>query len=336
MSQWLVLELGMTTDIDKDGLCIGMIKKEDILAGVFTIIVALGIIVAGVMVGALLDLSVVGKIISSVVGLLIAVVVMLFNVLYTQDIGETAVVRNLGGSVAGSTEDAGFHAKLPWQSVVKYDVRNNVVSFIADGTEDYFGGSANGPHVTINDNGGAQADIDVQVNYSIDPSIAEELYANYGTQESFVQKVVAVDVRAVPRNVAGQFTTLDILTNRGEFTAAIQDALSEKWEPLGLHVEQVTVQNVTYPQSITDKYASAQVAEVAQQEAKAKQDTARVEAETQKIKAQGEADANAVLTESLTPEVLQQQYNEALQTAAENGCLIVVPEGSQPIVGASK
>lgn len=306
------------------------------MEGIFAIVIALVIAVAGVAVGVLLELPAVCKAASTVVGLLVATVVMMFNVLYTQDIGETAVVRNLGGSVAGSTEDAGFHTKLPWQSVVKYDVRNNVVSFIADGTEDYFGGSANGPHVTVNDNGGAQADIDVQVNYSIDPSIAEKLYADYGTQESFVQKVVAVDVRAVPRNVAGKFTTLDILTNRGEFTEAIQDALTEKWEPLGLHVEQVTVQNVTYPQSITDKYASAQVAEVAQQEAKAKQETARVEAETQKIKAQGEADANAVLTESLTQEVLQQQYNEALQTAAENGCLIVVPEGSQPIVGTQK
>lgn len=265
-----------------------------------------------------------------------ALIVCLLSCIYSQDIGETAVVRNLGGSIAGSTEEAGFHSKLPWQDVIKYDTRNNVVSFIADGSEDYFGGSANGPHVTVNDNGGAQADIDVQVNYSIDPSIAEKLYADYGTQESFVQKVVAVDVRAIPRSVAGKFTTLDILTNRGEFTDAVQTALSDKWESLGLHVEQVTIQNVTYPQSITDKYASAQVAEVAQQEAKAKQETAKVEAETKVIQAQGEADANAALTESLTPEVLQQQYNEALQTAAENGCLVVVPEGSQPLVGAGK
>lgn len=265
-----------------------------------------------------------------------AIVVVLASCLYTQDIGEVAVVRNLGGSISGSTEDAGFHAKAPWQDVIKYDTRNNVVSFISDGSEDYFGGSANGPHVTVNDNGGAQADIDVQVNYSIDPSIAEKLYADYGTQESFVQKVVAVDVRAIPRSVAGKFTTLDILTNRGEFTEAVQSALSDKWGPLGLHVEQVTVQNVTYPSSITDKYAAAQVAEVAQQEARAKQETARVDAETKVIQAQGEADANAALSESLTPEVLRQQYNEALQTAAENGCLVVVPEGAQPIVGTAQ
>ena len=42
-----------------------------------------------------------------------------------------------------------------------------------------------------------------------------------------------------------------------------------------------------------------------------------------------------MLTESLTPEVLQQQYYDALNTAAKNGGLIVVPEGSQPIVGTN-
>ena len=61
-----------------------------------------------------------------------------------------------------------------------------------------------------------------------------------------------------------------------------------------------------------------------------------MEAETEVIKAQAKADANAALTESLTPEVLQSQYNEALQTAAKNGCLVVVPEGSQPIVRAGE
>ena len=60
-----------------------------------------------------------------------------------------------------------------------------------------------------------------------------------------------------------------------------------------------------------------------------------IEAETKSIEAQGEADANAILTQSLTDEVLQQQYIEALKAAADNGGLIVVPEGSQPIVGTS-
>ena len=93
------------------------------------------------------------------------------------------------------------------------------------------------------------------------------------------------------------------------------------------------VQDIRYADSITDAYADARSAEVAKQKAQNAQETAKVEAETKRIEAEGEAEANRVLTESLTPEVLQQQYYDALVTAAENGGLIVVPEGSQPIVG---
>ncbi len=253
--------------------------------------------------------------------------------LYAQDAGEVAVVRNLGGSIAGSSSDAGFHAKAPWQSVVRYDTRNNVVSFVGDGGEDYFGGSANGPQVTVNDSGGASADVDVQVVYSLDPRVAEELYRDYGTQESFVRAVVAVDVRSVPREVAGRFSTIDILTNRGEFTSAVHDELAARWEGYGLNVESVDVQEVRYPESITDRYADAQAAEIAQARAENEQETARIEAETRVIEAQGEADANAVLAESLTPEVIRQHYIDALAEIGRSGNLVVVPEGSQPIVG---
>lgn len=253
--------------------------------------------------------------------------------LYTQDAGDVVVLRDFGGNIAGYTSETGFHTKAPWQDCITYDIRNNVISFVADGEEDYIGGSANGPQVTVNDSSGTKANIDLQVNYSLDPSKAVDIYRDYGTQENFVRSIAAVDVRSVPREVSGQFDTITMLTNRGEFTDAIEKALAEKWEKYGLNIEQVSVQEVRYPDSITDSYANAQKAEVDKQKALNDQETAKVKGDTKVIEAQKEAEANKTLTESLTPEVLQQQYYDALKTAAENGSLIVVPEGSQPIVG---
>lgn len=299
------------------------------MAGIIAIVIAVAALALGVMVvvkGSPLGLAAIA----------IAVVLGVGSCLYTQDIGETVVVRNLGGSVAGSTEDAGFHFKAPWQDVIKYDVRNNVVSFIGDGTEDYFGGSANGPQITANDSGGSKVEVDLQINYSLDPSIAETLYAQYGTQESFVRKVVAPIARSIPRDVIGKFSTLDVLTNVDTVSKAIREALEQEWEGLGINVDLVNVQGRRYDQAITDRYNAAQAAAVAKQEAQNKQETAKVEAETKVIQAQGEADANAALAESLTPEVLQSQYNEALQAAAENGCLIVTDGDSQVLLGTAK
>lgn len=254
---------------------------------------------------------------------------------YTQDAGDVKVLIDFGGNIVGSSSETGIHFKAPWQSIVTYDIRNNVISFVADGEEDYTGGSANGPQVTINDKSGTQANIDIQVNYSLDPSKAIELYENYGTQEAFVQAIAAVDARSIPREVAGQFDTITILTNRGALTDAVEEALREKWEPLGLSIEQISIQEIRYPEAITTAYADAQQAEVAKQRAQNEQETAKVEAETQVIEAQGEADANRVLSESLTPEVIQQHYIETLEQIGKDGNLVVVPEGSQPIVGTA-
>ena len=256
--------------------------------------------------------------------------------IYTQDVGEVTVIRNMGGSLAGSDTEAGFGIKKPWQNTVKYDIRNNVLSFMGDEEEDQFeGGSANGSAVTINDAGGASATIDIQVNYSLDPSAAEELYTNYGSQENFVKSICAVDIRAIPRQVSGQFDTISILTARGEFTSAVEEALREKWEPYGLIVEQVSIQNVVYPQSIVDKYAEAQAAEIAKATALNNQEVARVEAETKVIEAQGEAEANEILSRSLTESVIKQHYIDALVSIGAHGNLVVVPEGADPIVNTS-
>lgn len=253
--------------------------------------------------------------------------------IYGQDAGEVVVVRNWGGSLSGYTEEAGFHGKLPWQDTVSYDVRNNLVNLYRDAEYNYDGGAAEGACVTVNDKGGASADVDLQVVYSLDGDSALRLYEDYGTQEKFTRDVVLNDVRAVAREVAGQFDTITMLTNRGEFTRGVRDALTKKWSEMGLNVEQVSVQDVRYPDSITSKYAEAQAAEVAKAQALNEQETAKVQAETRRIEAEGEANANRTLAESLTAEVIQQHYIDALTEIGRAGNLVVVPEGSQPMVG---
>ena len=266
----------------------------------------------------------------------IGTVVIATSCFYAQDVGEAVVLRNLGGSLAGHTVESGFHLKAPWQDALGWDIRNRQVNFYGDAEYRYDGGSYEGAQVTINDASGTKANIDLQVIYSIDADSVESLYEEYGTQEAFVVNYVSNDVRATAREVSGRYDTITLLTDRSKFTDAISQALAEQWEGRGVIVEQVQVQDIRYSKDITNAYADAQSAEVAKQKALNAQETAKVEAETKKIEAQGEADANRVLTESLTPEVLQQQYNDALKTAAKNGGLIVVPEGSQPIVGTSK
>lgn len=251
---------------------------------------------------------------------------------YAQDIGEAVVLKNFGGSLAGYTAEAGFHTKAPWQDATSWDIRNRLINFYRDAEYKYDNGSYEGAQVTINDSSGTKADCDVQVIYSINPDAVQQLYADYGNQEAYVSSYVSNDVRQTVRDCAGKFTTMQLLTDKDAFAKSIQETLGDNWKESGVVVESVQVQDIRYADSITDAYANAQSAQVKQQEAQNKQETAKIEAETKKIEAQGESDANAILTQSLTPEVLQQRYIDALTEIGKSGNLVVVPEGSQPIV----
>ena len=272
----------------------------------------------------------------ALVPLALAAVTLALGCLYGQDAGEVIVLRGLGGTLDGYTEEAGFHVKAPWQSTISYDVRNNLINLYKDAEYEYDGGGANGSCVTVNDKGGASCDMDLQVVYSLDGDSAISLYRDYGTQGALTERVILNDVRATAREVAGRYDTITLLTNRGEFTKGLRDALAKRWSDMGLNIEQVSVQDVRYPESIRERYAEAQAAEVAKAKAMNEQETAKVQAETKVIEAQGEADANRVLTESLTPEVIQQHYVDALREIGEKGNLVVVPDGSTPMVSVGR
>jgi regulator of protease activity HflC (stomatin/prohibitin superfamily) len=259
----------------------------------------------------------------------ILIFVFVISCVYAQDVGEVCILRNWGGQLAGTTETAGFHVKAPWQSVIRYDIRNNIVNLYRNSEYEYDNGTATGAEVTVYDKSGAQANVDVQVIYSLEADAAIDLYTDYQRQENFVQIVAVNNVRDAARNCSGKFTTLQLLNSREEYAKAIYDKLAPEWEELGLHVTEVNVQDIRYSGEIVKAYNDAQKTEISKQNAVNEQEAEKVKIETQILKAQGEAEANEIRSKSLTPEILQQEYIEALK----NGQTIyVVPEGGSTIV----
>lgn len=110
--------------------------------------------------------------------------------------------------------------------------------------------------------------------------------------------------------------TITILTNRGDFSNALYEALDAKWSKYGIHVEQVNVQDVRYPEAIRESYAKAQQAEIDKATALNQQEVAKTEADTKVEIAKREAQANAELAASLTDEILRQ----AVHRCAEGCC----------------
>lgn len=261
--------------------------------------------------------------------LVLATVFALLSVLFVQDPGQAIVVKSVTGSISGQTTSSGLHIKSPLDTLETYSTRNNTLQYIKDGKEDYSGGSATGNQITVQVSNGATVNIDVSVRYSIIPDRVSDIYKTYGPEENFVRTVIQPTVRSVVRDVPSTYTAVGLVTNRSEAAIKIQDELQAQWKPLGLQVDGVNLQEIRFSDDVTNSFNASQAATNLQEKARADQKTAQINAETAVITAQGQADANAKLTQSLTPEVLQQHYIDALQAS---GKIFVVPSGSSPLI----
>ncbi|WP_214405974.1 prohibitin family protein [Pseudonocardia lacus] len=259
----------------------------------------------------------------------VALAIAGFTSTYTQDVGEAVVLRSVTGELAGQTTEAGLHFKAPWVETITYDTRNNTISYIGTGESNHSGGSAQGPQITFQDREGVTGNLDIVVRYSIVPDAVSDLYSEFRTQEDFVDRVLANDVRSLSRDVPAGYGTLEVFTQRPAIATAIREALGDRWRQQGVTVEEISLQEIRYSDDVKTRFDEAQAARIAVEKARAEQESARVAAETRIITAGGEADANRILSESLTEQVLRQRYIEAL---GKGGTIYVVPGGSDPLV----
>ncbi len=296
----------------------------------------LAVAVAGLVVGRRRPKSRAIGLITAVAGGVLGVVAILSQTFYTQDSGEASVLVDVSGVIAGQETSPGFHGKAPWQDVKTFNIRNQTVSFVGKGDTDYSGGSAAGPQVTAQDADGVSNDIDVNIVYSIAPEKVTDIYRQYRDEQNFVQQFVVQQVRSQTRNVPNQFSTLDLLTKRTEVSSALRTALESAWEGTGVQVDQVNLQEIRPPQAVRDSYSAAQQAQVQVAAEQSKLDAAKISAQQQVVQAEAQAKANEVLAKSLSEPVLQSRYIDALKSIGDKGNLVVVPQGSTPLVQVQK
>lgn len=258
------------------------------------------------------------------------------SILVSNGVGEAKVFTNPDGTIAFTQTAPGFTQKAPWQDYSDFDLFSQEVLYAggAGNAPVYSGGTVSGAEVTVAvgglNGGSTQANLDISVTYSLDADAAESIYIKYKSQERFTKQVIEKTVLSVIRQVPGAYTATEF---RGEARQAAADKilklLNEKLNDLGVTVDFVNLQDIRYPENVEAALADVEAANQAALKAEANQRTALVDAETKRIEAQGVADANEILTISLTPEILQQKYIDALG----EGTVYVVPDGSTPFVG---
>lgn len=289
------------------------------------IVIAIGIIV--VIIGLFLEDF--GRILTIGIGVVVAIVgavLMWASTQYNLEPGEAAVLKSWGGVVNQEVvTETGWHTKGLFEDAIEFDTKNALLSYISDGTKQYGGAPTTGPQITFTDKDKITANMDIVLQYSIDPSILPALVEDYGTQQDFNAKVVEIDARSVPRDVPGKFTSAEVMTDRPRLASEITTQLEEAWENKGIIVEDVSLQEIRYPDSVKQRFEDAQNAATEVIKAQAEADKQKIQAEgdatAQIARANGEAEANRILAASLTPEIIKLREIEMLANAQK----IVVP-----------
>lgn len=264
-----------------------------------------------------------------------AIVVLFFSTFYTQGVGEAKVIVNFDGTVAGENLDPGAGWKAPTQGSVDFDLFSQEVLYAGgDAAPSYSGGAVNGQQVTVSvggvSGGSTQAQVDISIVYSLDADAVTSIYKKYKTQERFTKQIIEKTILGTVREIPAQYNAIEFRgEKRAEAGDKILDALNTKLNKYGVTVDFVNIQDIRFSDSVEAALTKIEEANQAVQEAEARQRQKIVDAETKRIEAQGTADANAILSQSLTPQVLQQKYIDALS----EGTVYVVPEGSTPMVG---
>ena len=269
----------------------------------------------------------------------VGALLLAFTSFFRQDVGQANVLRDWTGQIVGYETAPGLHWKAPWVDTITFDVRNQRAVFVTEqsaGEGDNVGGAPDGPQITVQDNEGVTANIDISIRYSLDPESVIDIYSAYYNEENLRTRLIFNDIRSVVRSVPGQFDTLDMLTDRDAVQNAILEALERRWEDDGIIVEDVALQEIRYGESVTAAYAAAQEAQINVQTETAKLEAAKVSAQQKVVQAQAEADANAILNASLTDAILQQRYLDTLKELAASGNLVVVPEGFNGLVNVGR
>jgi regulator of protease activity HflC (stomatin/prohibitin superfamily) len=242
----------------------------------------------------------------------------------------------------------GLHPIIPFiESVQKYSVARQTYTMSSATSE---GAVQGDDSIQARTKDGQQVFIDASVIYAVDPTQLIKLHITW--QNRYEENVVRPVSRAAIRDAVSQFGVEELVsTKRAELEAAIREEIQSGLNANNILMSDFLLRNIRF----SDEYAAAveqkqiaeqqaqqakfvveqkkQEAEQARQTAQGQADAAVIAskgaAEARLIQAKAEAEANQLLSQSLTPTLLQYQYILKLAPGVQT---IFVPSGNQFIL----
>lgn len=151
---------------------------------------------------------------------------------------------------------------------------------------------------------------DVALNWHILPEEVNLIYQEIGNELQVIDKILNPAIEEVLKAVMAKYTAEEIITKRGEVKAGVDKLLTTRLTDYHVVVDDISLVHVHFSQRFSDAVEAKQIAE---QEAKRSEFVALKavkEAEAKVNLARGEAEAQRLIKETLTPDILRKQTIE--------------------------
>lgn len=176
---------------------------------------------------------------------------------------------------------------------------------------------------------GLSVESQISILYRIEPDRVPDVIRNIG---SGYENIIANVFRSAAADVCAKYFAKDMHSGkRSEIEGAILDLMSDNLNPQGISVEAVLMKSIQLPPGLANSIESKLQAEqnAMRMEFILEQET--LEAERKIIEAQGAKDAQIILTEGLTDEIIQIRSIEAfLELAKSPNTKVIITDGKTP------
>jgi len=235
----------------------------------------------------------------------------------------TAGVVVLFGSVRNEPLASGLHFINPFARVVEMEVRTRNYTMSSSHDEGAIRGDDS---IAVITSDGLTVRLDFTVLYALELPRTPDIYRTLG--EDVEVRFIRSEIRSAIRDSAANLQATELYgVKRQGFVDQVIKVLTNNFQKRGIQLQQALLRDVKLPEQITrsinDKISADQDAQkmafVLQKE--------KQEAERKRIEAEGQARAQQIVSQSLTPQIIEYQRIQALRDIGAKGNLIITPMG---------
>ncbi|MBS3029772.1 MAG: prohibitin family protein [Dolichospermum sp. DET50] len=231
--------------------------------------------------------------------------------------GNVGIINSFG-KISDNTLDSGVHLVNPFAKVINFSTRLKDIKENIDTTSQE----------------GLSLNLDVSLQYKLDPQKAAIVYKTIGTDE---KQLIISRFRSTVRAITANYPASAIYsTKRQEIAQKIDQQLTQEIPTLGFIVDQALLRNVKMPETLQKAIQEKLKAEQENEQMKFVLEKERQEADRKRIEAKGIADSQKIISGGLTNQVLQLRSIEATEKLAQsnNSKIVVIgaEKGGMPIL----